>query len=255
MTEIHWLIAQIAVLLAAALQSATGAGLGMVVGPALILTMGSKSAIHVSIILNLSLSVLLLPGETRHIHWTSLKTLALGTIIGTPIGLVLINVLDLTGLKLFAALAISLCGFQLIHSRRKQAASVTPEADSSWALPAASLASGIMASSLAMPGPAALWAMARNRINAIQIRANLRALFVVSYTLALLIHALQGIDWSPVIDASLGLGIALAVGTVIGLVIKRKLSERVLNSLLLGLLLVMGLSLFTKSIMEILENV
>ena len=54
-------------------------------------------------------------------------------------------------------------------------------------------------------------------------------------------------------DASLDLGIALIAGTVIGLFIKRRLPERVLDNLLLGLLLVMGLSLFAKSLMEILE--
>ena len=56
MTELHWLIANGAVLLAAALQAATGVGLGLIVGPALILVMGSKSAIQVAIILNLGLS-------------------------------------------------------------------------------------------------------------------------------------------------------------------------------------------------------
>ena len=254
MTESHWLIAQGAVLLAAALQSATGIGLGMIAGPALILVMGSKSAIQVAIILNLSLSILLLPGETREIHWPALKTMILGTLIGMPVGLLLIGMLSLTGLKLFAAVAISLCAFQLIHSRRKHAVTGRAQLAGPLTLPGASIASGIMASSLAMPGPIALWALARHAINPHQIRATLRALFVVSYGLALLAHALRGMDWGAVIDASLSLGIALATGTAIGFFIKRRLSAKMLNSVLLGLLLVMGLSLFVKSIMELLDH-
>ena len=72
MIELPWIIANSAVFLAAVLQAATGVGLGMIVGPALILVMGSKSAIQVAIILNLSLSILLLPGEVKEIHWPSL---------------------------------------------------------------------------------------------------------------------------------------------------------------------------------------
>ncbi len=254
MTELHWFIANGAVLIAAILQSATGVGLGMIVGPALILVMGSKSAIQVAIILNLSLSILLLPGEIKEIHWPSLKILVLGTVIGMPVGLLLIDMLDLTGLKLFAAITVSLCGAQLIHNRYRQSATGTTKEASAMILPGASIASGIMTSSLAMPGPVAMWALARKNIKAKQIRATLRGLFVVSYALALVAHALRGMDWGLVMDASLNLGIALGAGMVIGFFVKRKMPERVLNSLLVGLLLVMGLSLFAKSLLEILEG-
>lgn len=254
MTESHWFVAQVAVLMAAALQSATGVGLGMIAGPALILVMGSKSAIQVAIILNLCLSILLLPGETREIHWPSLKTTILGTLLGMPAGLLLIGMLDLVALKLFAAVAITVCAAQLIHHHRSHARTGASRPTSPMTLPAASVASGIMASSLAMPGPVVLWALARNALTAHQIRATLRALFVISYALALLAHALRGMDWSTVIDASLDLGIALISGTVIGFFIKRWLSAKVLNALLLGLLLVMGLSLFTTSLIELLER-
>jgi len=255
MTEFHWLIAQAAVLLAATLQSATGIGLGMIVGPALILVMGSKSAIQVAIILNLSISILLLPGETREIHWPSLKTLTLGTIIGMPVGLILITMLNLTGLKLFAAIAISLCAVQLFYSRRKHKKTGVFQQASPATLPLASAISGLLASSLAMPGPVAMWALARNGIKAKQIRATLRALFVLSYSLALSAHALRGMEWNKVIMVSLDLAVALAIGTGIGFFIKRRLSEHVLNNILLALLLVMGLSLFSKSILELLNHV
>jgi len=254
MTEYHWLIAQLAVLLAAALQSATGIGLGLIVGPALILVMGSKSAIQVAIILNLTLSILLLPGESREIHWPSLKTLILGTVLGMPAGLLLISWLNLTGLKLFAALAVSLCAVQLIHGRRQHAATGSTPVAGPLTLPGASLASGIMAASLAMPGPVAMWALARNGIRANQIRATLRALFVVSYTLALLAHAMRSVQWGTVLEASQNLGIALVAGSLIGFGVKRRLPEQVLNHLLLGLLLLMGVSLFIKSFMEVLDH-
>ena len=253
MTELYWIIANSAVFLAAVLQAATGVGLGMIVGPALILVMGSKSAIQVAIILNLSLSILLLPGEVKEIHWPSLKTLVLGTVIGMPVGLLLISVLDLTGLKLFAAITVSLLGAQLIHHRYHQSTTGTAQEPGAMILPGASIASGIMTSSLAMPGPVAMWALARKGINAEQIRATLRGLFVISYALALVAHALRGMDWGLVIDSSLDLGIALAAGTAIGFFVKRRLPGWVLSNLLLGMLLVMGLSLFVKSMLEIFE--
>jgi uncharacterized membrane protein YfcA len=254
MIDFYEIIANIAVFLAAVLQAATGVGLGMIVGPALILVMGSKSAIQVAIILNLGLSILLLPGEIKEIHWPFLKILVIGTVIGMPAGLLLISVLDLTGLKLFAAITVSLCGAQLIHNRYRQSATGTTNEAGAMILPGASIASGIMTSSLAMPGPVAMWALARKGIKAQQIRATLRGLFVISYALALLAHALRGLDWGLVINASLDLGIALAAGTALGFFVKRRLPEWVLSNLLIGMLLVMGLSLFATSVIEILEH-
>jgi len=242
MIELPWIIANSAVFLAAVLQAATGVGLGMIVGPALILVMGSKSAIQVAIILNLGLSILLLPGEVKEIHWPSLKILLIGTVIGMPAGLLLISMLDLTGLKLFAAITVSLLGAQLIHNRYRQSTVGTAQEANAMILPGASIASGIMT------------ALTRKGIKAEQIRATLRGLFVISYALALLAHALRGLDWGLVMDASLDLGIALAAGTAIGFFVKRRLPEWVLSNLLLGMLLVMGLSLFAKSLLEILER-
>ncbi len=69
-----------------ALQVATGVGLGLLAGPVLILSLESETAVFVAIILNLLVSFALLPQEKGEITWPPLRLLLVGTLLGVPLG-------------------------------------------------------------------------------------------------------------------------------------------------------------------------
>ncbi len=59
--DLDFLILNVAVFGAAALQSATGIGFGVIAGPVLLIALNSGSAIQISIILNLLIASILAP--------------------------------------------------------------------------------------------------------------------------------------------------------------------------------------------------
>ena len=89
-----------------ALQVATGVGLGLLAGPVLILSLPVESAIFVAIILNLSVSLLLLPQERGEISWPPLRLLLFGTLVGVPLGWLVLQALDAMTLKIFTGVVV-----------------------------------------------------------------------------------------------------------------------------------------------------
>lgn len=248
MNDIEWLVAHGAVFLAGILQTTTGAGLGLIVGPSLLLVLGSDSAIDVAIVLNLLISAVILPWEVRKIDPFSLKPLALGTIAGIPAGLVVASLLTLNSLKFFAAVTIGFGVLQIWTSSTSKSAA--RKLSDQQALLGGGFVSGIMSTSLAMPGPVATWAMLRIGLLPSNTRATLRCLFLFSYGLALTVRCFRGIEWGIVLSTSIQLSAALLAGICIGLLIRSTVKEDLLREVLLVILAIVAVSLFADLAMS-----
>ena len=83
------LVIQAAVLVAAVFQSATGIGFGLIAGPVLLLVMNSASAVQVTMLLSLLISVTLAPSVYSRADKALLSKFVLGTVAGVPIGVFL----------------------------------------------------------------------------------------------------------------------------------------------------------------------
>ncbi len=231
-----------------ALQVATGVGLGLLAGPVLILSLQSETAIFVAIILNLLVSLALLPQEMGEISWPPLRLLLVGTLVGVPLGWLVLQQIDATTLKLFAGVVVLAAAVQLLLLHRQAAGG--GEASRLRTLVGGGV-SGFMSGCLAIPGPVAMWTLLRHGMAPSPVRATLRALFVFSYGAALLAHVGFGgetaMGWSTVA----ALVPALAVGLALGVVVKRNVGEAALHVALRLLLLAMGLSLLWKGILDV----
>ena len=227
-----------------ALQVATGVGLGLLAGPVLILSLPVESAIFVAIILNLSVSLLLLPQERGEISWPPLRLLLFGTLVGVPLGWLVLQALDAMTLKIFTGVVVLVAAVQLLLTRRKALGK-----DSARLLTLVGGGfSGFMSGCLAIPGPVAMWTLLQGGIAPAVVRATLRALFIFSYGLAFLVHigfsGASPTSWRAVAT----LIPALAVGIVLGIFVKRYVKEANLQIALRLLLLAMGSSLLWKGI-------
>lgn len=254
MPELDWILAAILICLASGLQAATGAGLGLIAGPALILVLGSTAAIPVAIVMNLIVSVALLPKERKAVDRPALTWLSAGTLLGIPLGVLILGLLDFTSLKIVAGLAVLAGAVQVLHSRKRGVATGPSEIKISDAL-GFGLISGVMSSSLAMPGPAAMCALARAGKSATAVRATLRALFVVSYGGALLVHAAMDISWDHLASVTLILLPVVLMGIFAGHLAQTRLSERALGNALTVMLFLMGASLLGNGLWSIPFNV
>ncbi len=165
---------------------------------------------------------------------------------GIPLGFPLSLALGLTLLKLLGALVILGPAIQLMFS----AASQLKGADPRHLIGFGGATSTAMTGALAVPGPVALWALLSAEVDAITIRGTLRAYFMVAYSLALALHL--GVSGLGIATTELSLSLAPAVigGIALGLVGCRLLHPRQLRRIFEVILVVMGLSMLAKGILD-----
>ena len=235
------------ILLGSALQVATGVGLGLIAGPSLLYFLDSISAVQTAIILNLVLTVFLLPSERNAISRPPLLHLSIWSCLGLPFGFALLFVLELSTLKLLGAAVILLAVVQLKFFPAK----ASSRTGGPWMIRVGGSLSGAMTGALAIPGPVALWALLSSGTNALTTRATLRAYFIIAYSLAFLLH-LGFVGNGRQTWGMSGILVPAVIGGIIaGLYGRRYLEPDQLRRVLEIVLVIMGLSLLLKGILDV----
>lgn len=220
--DLDFLILNIAVFGAAALQSATGIGFGVIAGPVLLIALNDGSAVQISIILNLLIASILAPSLWQQADRQLLGRLLIGLAIGSPVGLLIFLNMDIVVLKAFAGVAVSYTLFLILRNNRAPSHAPTLATKSAEQISIGAL-SGIMGASLAMPGPiSAAWMSARG-FSGETIRATILVMFVFAYVVALALQfGLAGIGTD-----AMRLSGMLAPSTIIGILVGRSLVSRI----------------------------
>ena len=220
--DLDFLILNVAVFGAAALQSATGIGFGVIAGPVLVIALNSGSAIQISIILNLLIASILAPSLWRQADRHLLARLLIGLAIGSPVGLLIFLNMDIVALKAFAGLAVAYTLFLILRNNRAPSHAPTLATKSTEQISIGAL-SGIMGASLAMPGPIPAAWMSTKGFSKETIRATILVMFVFAYVVALALQfGLAGIGTD-----AMRLSAMLAPSTIIGILVGRSLVSRV----------------------------
>ncbi|HVL31678.1 MAG TPA: TSUP family transporter [Solirubrobacteraceae bacterium] len=173
-----------AVLLGAALQSATGFGFALVAAPLLFAIFGPQEAVTAGVLLGLELNLLTLAGEGRRPQVLRGDVLALvgWSLPGLAAGALALRALPERALSALVALAV-LAGLalRLRARRRARAASVSPPP---WQAAAAGAASGALATSTSLSGPPLVFYLLARAASPAQTRDTLAAIFVALSLLA-----------------------------------------------------------------------
>ncbi len=208
----------VAVFGAAALQSATGIGFGVIAGPVLLIALNDGSAIQISIVLNLLIAMILTPSIWRQADRQLLPRLLLGLTIGSPLGVLIFLGMDIVFLKAFAGLAVV---FTLILTIRGSNAAIQPPVKIPGIAEQISIGvmAGIMGASLAMPGPIPAGWMLTKGFSKQTIRATILLMFVVAYAIALVLQ----LGLAGIATESIGLSMMLAPATIVGIIVGRLL--------------------------------
>jgi uncharacterized membrane protein YfcA len=142
--------------------------------------------------------------------------------IGSPLGLLIYLQMDISLLKLFAGIVVSFTLF-LVLFRRRVSSFLQGDVVGSFEPVSIGVVAGIMGGSLAMPGPVpAAWMSARG-FDKDTTRATILVMFVVAYTIALLLQfAMAGISTD-----TLRLTAMLAPPTLAGIFVGHILSSRI----------------------------
>lgn len=217
-----FLILNIAVFAASALQSATGIGFGVIAGPILLVALNDGSAIQISIVLNLLIATLLAPSLWHDADLPLLKMILIGLLVGSPIGFLIFLNLDITWLKTFAGFAVIFTLLATVRSYRESPQRLFEPAGDTARI-SVGIVAGVMGASLAMPGPIPAAWMSVKGFSRKAVRATILLMFIFAYGIALALqYAASGVGAD-----TLRLCAMLAPATIIGIVAGRALSHRV----------------------------
>ncbi len=240
-----WFLLLLTTFCAATLQAATGFGFGLIGVTMFVILLQSTSAVQIVIIVTFAMSVL---------HWLKIRSQAPGELVkkimigcaaGYPIGIAIFSYFDLTALKISVAGLILFVSAQnlleLLKTRRGYASSFYPMGSRHCA--GVGTASGIMASALAMPGPAVIAYLTRCPIDKDQIRATVVTCSTFSYGVALVLQAaFVGIE-PATMKMSMMLIPAAFVGAFFGDYIARFINPTLFKNITLLVLLGSGLNM------------
>jgi len=221
-----------AVFAAAALQSATGIGFGIIAGPVLLVVLNDSSAIQVSILLNLMIAGLLTPTLWHDVARPLLWKLVLGLAIASPLGVLLFLAMDIILLKILAAMAVVLTLILTIRNHRNR---VTPRPQKSGFAEQGlmGVVAGLMGGSLGIPGPVPAAWMSAKGYGKDAVRATILAMFVFSYTIALVLQMTMATIRADTYITAVVLAPATLVGILAGRWLSRLLTERTFRAFLL----------------------
>ncbi len=237
------LVLGIAIFGASALQSATGIGFGVIAGPVLLIVLNDGSAIQISVLLNLLIATLLAPSLRQKSDRRLLKSLLIGLVIGSPLGLLIYLQMDIALLKSFAGFVVLFTLFLVLRGDRASS-SLQGGVAGRFEQVSIGVIAGIMGGSLAMPGPVpAAWMSARG-FDKDTVRATILVMFVVAYTIALLLQfALAGISTDTLVLTAMLAPPTLA-GIFVGHILSSRISEATFRWLLATILAFTTIFLF-----------
>ena len=238
-----------AAFLAATVQAATGFGFAILAVPFFLAIMGSLAAIQVTAVINLMISLILIPRLLKGAPRRLIMNFIAGSVIGFPIGLAAFKAADLASIKIFAGAFITAFAlFLLIREWRMRTTDSGPARKRAAAfkeMPVVEIGvgavSGAMAVALAMPGPVVvLYLLARHAGKQFSRAATL-ILFGFSYGAVSLVHTF----WGGMTGGSWLLAAQLApfvvAGAGLGHYATRYLSEEHFRSVVLAILIASGL--------------
>ena len=227
-------IASAVLFLSGFVYGCTGFGFGLIAVPALALVVGPDRAVPLTSFVSLPPSLYLLIGARRSIRPRLLAVLLAGAVVATPLGAWALRSVPAEPMKagmgiLFVVLAVVLLG----GWKR-------PLGNAGAGTFAAGAAAGLMGSGAGVPGPPILLFLANQGERKDVVRATLAAFFLCSYLLSLVAYQVAGL-----VDRSLGILAlqtipAALLGSGLGLLASKKLSERLFRKIALVLVALSG---------------
>ena len=219
--------------LAAACESLTAFGFALVMVPLLSLTWEVKPAVVTSTVLGTALLLPLLYEVRIHVQPGRVAPLLLGSFIGIPAGVIILDRIDATALEIVVASVVIVAGLAVYLS--PQLSLSRPLAPLSFLIGAMS---GALRAATSMGGPPAVLYVLTFEREVERFRAMLLALFVPSSLLTIVGLAIAGrISEDVLLAVATGLP-AVALGALAGRWARGRASQGVFRLSVLGLLFV-----------------
>ncbi|NPV69906.1 MAG: sulfite exporter TauE/SafE family protein [Firmicutes bacterium] len=217
----QWLMTSIVVYVSATLQAITGFGFALIAVPLLLMILPPRVAVCTNMAVSLC-SLLVLSWRTReHANRTILKWLVVGSLAGIPAGTYIITRCDVAIIKTLASVTTLVIGCvflaRALPARRNQVLSSREPVPlgSRWYLLAGGI-SGLLTTSVSMPGPPVILCLSHAGAPKQEFRATSSIYFAVVYTISILVLALSGVMTVQVLAFAASLVPVAILGNIAG---------------------------------------
>lgn len=228
--------------LATFIRSAFGFGEALVAVPLLAFVMPVDVAAPIAVLVSITVAVVAIVQDWRHIHFRSVGWLLLATAVGTPLGLLMLHRLDTQFVKAVLGVVIVVFSAWALMGHRQAALADERHA---WAF---GLAAGVLGGAYGMNGPPLVMYGALRGWSPERFRATLQGYFLPASLLALSGYGLTNL-WTPAVTRWYLLALpAVLVAIVAGRWAGRRISARRFTLCIHAGLLVVGVVLLLQSL-------
>ena len=233
--SVPWILAFCTVLVAAFVRGVSGFGLALILAPILLLLMNAKSTVVVNLLLAIISNLVVLPFNFRHIYLKGILPMVIFTIPGIIIGAWIITIIEPLILKIVigAVTVISVIplamGISKAFRKEKLVCGLS------------GFLSGLLGTSTSLGGPPVVLFMHNQNWRKETIHSSLAAYFTFNGVCALGALAVAGIMEVQTLVTAGSLVPALLIGTVIGMVTFRRLSQRLFRIITLVIIVCAGI--------------
>lgn len=230
----------IIILIASILQTSTGFGFSILATPFLLLLFEPANAIQINLILSFMISLALITTIQKDIRFDLIKRLLIGSLIGLPIGIIIFLNINTTLLKVSIGIIIlALTALLLLNYQMKQHKGKDVVVGG---------LSGILTTSIGMPGPPLLLYFAGTKMDKETLRGTTLAFYLFIYIVSLTIQVVfAGTD--PIVWKSSLYALPLVfIGLIIGQKLFLRLNQRTFQIFTYILLACTGIYLLIESL-------
>lgn len=227
---------------AAALQSLSGFGFALILMPMAVMLLGLRTATPLVALFGFTLYVVNISRQIRHVRWQDLLPLALGGVLGVPVGVYALTVVD--EMIINVVLGAMLIAYAAYNLYRPQWHVALPR----WTVYIAGFIGGCLGGAYNTSGPPVILYGRLSGWPREEFRSTLQGFFLLSSTVVILSHYLAR-HLTPTVLMLYGSTLpALLGGVFFATRLDRRLHPRGFHVLVNGLLLILGLSLMSRGL-------
>lgn len=222
-----------AVLLATVTQQVSGFGFALLAVPLLAMVVGPKDAVAVAMAVGFASSGAMAVGLRDRIDHATLRRLLMGAAAGLPVGVVGLSALDAGVLRL--ALGLVVLGMVVVLARGYRI-----RTHGNGAVVGAGVASGVLNGSLGTGGPPVILVLQAADTEQHRFRATCTAFFAICDVIAIPLLVASGAVRPSAWLYAVAAVPAVAVGTVVGSQLARRVDQEQFRRIVLALLVATG---------------
>jgi uncharacterized membrane protein YfcA len=228
--------------LAASCQSLTGFGFALVMVPLLSLFWDVKLAVVTTTLLGTAALMPLVVEAWEHVRIWKVIPLVVGSMVGVPFGLLILDRIDPEALKIFVAAVVIGASLILYFAPRMRIGGSGPASPV-----AVGVLSGILRASTSMGGPpVVLYTLSRER-EADEFRGTLLAFFVPSSLMTVLGLGIVGRLTPKVAGTAAAALPAMTLGLVAGIWLRTRVNEELFRTLVLVVLVLSSIGVIISA--------